>query len=422
MKKRLNEILTRVKRKIEVCEYVEYKQVTIRRWNKGVVLRKIEIGNKIKTKNQFVAKKDDFIFCRLNAHSGAVGFINDELDNSIVTNDFPLFTLDNEIVDLNWFSFFIKSKRFNEICLLSTSGSAQSRIQIETLLKHEIHLPPLEEQIRIAKRLEEAERQSLSIQSESDRLLQDISDFRQEILTRAFRGDLTEQNFDEGTGQDLLKLNGIKSSIVDDFDCPPNWTMLNHNDALSISGGSQPAKAFFSDEPIDGYIQMYQTRDYGERPQPVYIPEKFATKRTKEGDILLARYGGSLGKVFKAKEGAYNVALAKVVQSYELFSKEFLWWYYNSNNYKDFVKGVSRSAQAGFNKDDMNSMVVPLPPLAEQERIVAKIEAIFSALDVMEDAITKQKEEAKACYEEILRKEIGTADKESEETVEVKVG
>ena len=41
------------------------------------------------------------------------------------------------------------------------------------------------------------------------------------------------------------------------------------------------------------------------------------SKFTQKGDILLARYGGSLGKVFWAEEGAYNVAMAKVVNLFE---------------------------------------------------------------------------------------------------------
>ena len=81
---------------------------------------------------------------------------------------------------------------------------------------------------------------------------------------------------------------------------------------MDIVGGAQPEKALFIREPKEGYVQLYQTRDYGENPVPVYIPQKYATKTTDEGDILLARYGGSLGKVFRAHKGAYNVAFAMV--------------------------------------------------------------------------------------------------------------
>ena len=101
------------------------------------------------------------------------------------------------------------------------------------------------------------------------------------------------------------------------------------------------------------------------------------SKFSKKGDIILARYGASLGKVFWAEDGAYNVALAKVCKNYELDNiilDEFLFAYYLSSIYQLFVKSASRSAQAGFNKDDLNSLFFPLPPYNEQKRIVEKIE------------------------------------------------
>lgn len=138
------------------------------------------------------------------------------------------------------------------------------------------------------------------------------------------------------------------------YEVPENWCWVKHNSILDISGGSQPAKSHFIAEPREGYTQLYQTRDYGEHPIPVYIPNKYATKTTCEGDILLARYGGSLGKVFRAHDGAYNVALTKVIKIYpELIDDEFLYKYYLSQFYQNFCIKASngRSAQAGFNRD-----------------------------------------------------------------------
>ena len=165
---------------------------------------------------------------------------------------------------------------------------------------------------------------------------------------------------------------------------PENWCWVWHNSILDISGGSQPDKSLFIPEPKAGYTQLYQTRDYGEHPIPVFIPDKYATKTTVEGDILLARYGGSLGKVFKARAGAYNVALAKVITlSKGAINNELLFYYYLSHFYQDFcVKAAyGRSAQAGFNRADLAGLMFPLPPLAEQQRIIDRIESLFVKLD-----------------------------------------
>lgn len=152
---------------------------------------------------------------------------------------------------------------------------------------------------------------------------------------------------------------------------------------FEIVGGSQPPKSNFKEYPEEGDVRLYQIRDYGETPVPIYVDKKLVSKFTKKGDILLARYGGSLGKVFWAKEGAYNVALAKIVMLYktELIDKNFLYYYYLAPLYQNFVKGSNRAAQGGFNKDDLNNLLFPLPPLAEQYRIVAKIEKLLPFVD-----------------------------------------
>ena len=180
----------------------------------------------------------------------------------------------------------------------------------------------------------------------------------------------------------------LQAALVPDWEwpykLPENWCWTRHNSIMDIVGGAQPEKAFFIREPKEGYVQLYQTRDYGENPVPVYIPQKYATKTTDEGDILLARYGGSLGKVFRAHKGAYNVALAKVIILYpEVVDDEFLYLYYYSHFYQDFCikAGYGRSAQAGFNKSDLNELLFPLPPFIEQRRIVDRIESLFAKLD-----------------------------------------
>ena len=172
------------------------------------------------------------------------------------------------------------------------------------------------------------------------------------------------------------------------YEIPESWVWCGHNSILDISGGAQPSKNYFETKPKPNYIRLYQIRDYGEYPVPVYIPIDLASKQTKKGDILLARYGGSLGKVFHAEQGAYNVAMAKVIFKFEnLIYKEFAYYYYLSDLYQGKLKEISRTAQAGFNSTDFNDMYFPLPPLAEQQRIVQKIEELFSVLDNIQNAL-----------------------------------
>lgn len=169
---------------------------------------------------------------------------------------------------------------------------------------------------------------------------------------------------------------------------------------FDIVGGSQPPKSQFSGEEKDGYVRLYQTRDYGERPVPVYVKKNSVSKFTKKGDILLARYGGSLGKVFIAEEGAYNVALAKVIiKDSKRFYDKFVYYYFLSSKYQNFTKTLTKMAQAGFNKNDLSDLTIIVPSLEQQKKIVNKIEALFELIDKKEKN-DQEKEKLKTLLKE----------------------
>jgi type I restriction enzyme, S subunit len=170
---------------------------------------------------------------------------------------------------------------------------------------------------------------------------------------------------------------------------PDSWAWSTFGDWLDIQGGSQPAKKFFSDTPKEGYVQLYQIRDLGEKPVPVFVDRKKVTKFCADGDILIGRYGASVGKVFWAKEGAYNVALVKLLFDERIFDKSFLFFFLKSQYFQRRLGMISKTAQDGFNKSELSTFPLPIAPLNEQRRIVSKIEEPFSDLDAGEAALQR---------------------------------
>ena len=256
-------------------------------------------------------------------------------------------------------------------------------------------IPPLTEQQRIVKEIERWFASIDEIEQDKSDLQTIIKQAKSKILDLAIHGKLVPQDPNDEPAIELLKRINPNFTPCDNghdekspFEIPDTWVWCRHNSILDISGGAQPAKSYFETIPRPNYIRLYQIRDYGESPVPIYIPISLASKQTEKGDILLARYGGSLGKVFHAEQGAYNVAMAKVIFKFDnLIYKEFAYYYYLSNLYQGKLKEISRTAQAGFNSTDFNDMYFPLPPLSEQQRIVAKIEELFSVLDNIQNAL-----------------------------------
>ena len=258
-----------------------------------------------------------------------------------------------------------------------------------------IPLPPISEQLKIVKKLKHLFLSINSLEDNKKSLYTLIKESKSKVLDLAIHGKLVPQDPTDEPASELLKRINPKAEITCDnghyqklpFKIPKSWVWCGHNNVLEISGGSQPAKNLFISVPKANYVRLYQIRDYGENPIPVYIPEELASKRTEKGDILLARYGGSLGKVFHAERGAYNVAMAKVIfKNPNVIFKDFAYYYYLSDLYQGRLKEISRTAQAGFNSSDFNEMLFPLPPYEEQKRIVNAINKTFTILDkIMEN-------------------------------------
>lgn len=171
---------------------------------------------------------------------------------------------------------------------------------------------------------------------------------------------------------------------------PEGWIDTKFTDFLDVQGGTQPPKSNFIYEPTEGYIRLLQIRDFGEKPVPTYIPEKKTLKTCQMDDVLIGRYGASLGRICSGMTGAYNVALAKVIAP-SCFPLRYLKHYLNSSLFQLPLALLSRSAQNGFNKEDLATFPFPIPPLAEQHQIAQRLDELLAQVDTIKarlDSIT----------------------------------
>ena len=157
------------------------------------------------------------------------------------------------------------------------------------------------------------------------------------------------------------------------FDLPLTWRWRRFSEVLDFQGGSQPPKSRFSDTPREGYVRLVQIRDLGDKPQPVFVAKGEVSKFCSTNDVMVGRYGASVGKVFWGIDGAYNVALVKLIDLRGDFDRKFLHLLLSSPLGQSWFRGISRSAQDGFNKADIGPNWTPIPPLAEQGEIVARV-------------------------------------------------
>ena len=75
------------------------------------------------------------------------------------------------------------------------------------------------------------------------------------------------------------------------------WVLTILGELFDFKGGSQPAKSEFHGEPRDGYVRLLQIRDFATEKFPVYIKDSNRWPKCEEDDVMVARYGASLGRV-----------------------------------------------------------------------------------------------------------------------------
>lgn len=161
-----------------------------------------------------------------------------------------------------------------------------------------------------------------------------------------------------------------------------SWSKKILGDICDFQGGSQPPKKEFKYENLDGYDRFLQIRDFGSDKNVTYISASKKNRYCNEDDILIGRYGASVGKILRGLSGAYNVALMKIIPHEEEVVKPWLYYFLLSSLFqKPLLKVANRSAQNGFNKDDIKQFRVDLPSLPEQKKIVFKLDIAFAEIE-----------------------------------------
>lgn len=150
----INNFAQQVKRPIALKADQFYRTMGVRLWGKGAYERETKSGNEIKASKMFIVRTGDLIINRIWAQKGSCGVIEKALDGCVVTQDFPVFQLDQSRVLFDWMTYISQSQWFWEGCEEKSRGtSGRERIQTEDFLNIKVPLPPLEDQRRIVEKI-----------------------------------------------------------------------------------------------------------------------------------------------------------------------------------------------------------------------------------------------------------------------------
>ena len=296
---------------------------------------------------------------------------------------------------------FVKRDDFIAGGVLTFSGDVgQQRVTKDYVANYLFTLPPLNEQQRILNAVHTATSLIESIEKANDNLIRDIDKTKAKILDLAIRGKLVPQDSNDEPAsvlleriraekEELIKQGKIKrdkkESVIfkgDDNsyyqDLPETWELVNFKDCATLISGRDLNKNEYNAESIGiPYITGASN----------FINENILINRwttvpkivSEENDILIT-CKGTVGELAINKYGNIHIARQiMAIRIYKNINLEYIKFFLESIVME--IKKTANGLIPGISRDDILSLNIPLPPLAEQKRIVDEIEKIFATLD-----------------------------------------
>ena len=239
----------------------------------------------------------------------------------------------------------------------------------------------------------------------------DTKQLKQKILDLAIRGKLVPQDPNDEPASVLLeriraekeqliaqgKLKKSKSKISDKphyenvpFEIPESWewTRVKEISSSILYGVSESAKS-------NGKYKLLRITDIQDNkvnwetvPYTDFDEKKVSAYILKDNDILFARTGATVGKSYLVQNlsdlSIYASYLIRVQTSKEILPR-YIKYYFESGYYWEQISDSSvGTGQPNVNGALLGELNIPLPPLAEQQRIVAEVEKWFAIIDALE--------------------------------------
>lgn len=409
---RIGSFLVKSNDVIEVQDDVEYKQVTIKINNGGVVPRnngETILGAKIGTKRQHVVHAGQFIMSKIDARNGAYGIVSEELDGAIVTNDFPVFDVDTEKIIPQFLVLVSTTEKFVEFARKCSSGTTnRKRIDIDAFLNQLIPLPSIEEQKLILddynRHIESAIRKQYKIESlafDSQKLICNILGIKQKVSQKSESLLQFIHLTDTGSRWDAL---------VDTYAIESKYRIENLGKfIMHISTGTTPPTSH--PEYFDGDVKFFTPADLGSNKYldhssrtitKIAVDEKKARVYHK-GDILFVGIGSTVGKVGIVKDEmvSSNQQITGFTIDSSKINPEYVYYYLLYN--RDITTAdQSKTTLPIVNQDKICKIPIVVPPTKLQDEIVSSLDKMYLEAKQDEKDIALLEKKALSSFEHII--------------------
>ena len=391
----------------------------------------LTVRTKFTTSPTKLCKRGDLLICVRGSTTGRTNIA--AFDACIGRGVAAITAHDNQI----YINLFVWSQRA-KIFALGT-GSTFPSISHDDLASLELTLPPLAEQKRIAAKVEELmgicdtleaqqrereSRKSVLVRSSLSRFAEaptpenlgylfhksyDIppSELRKSILTLAVQGKLVPQDPNDEPAVDLTNINDPLSA-ESSFELPNGWIWVRLLNLADINGGF----AFKSTDYLQNGIRVIRISDFDETgfKDHKIVRHPFTPDLQKfslaQKNILMAMTGGTVGKSYFVKTLPEPMVVNQRVATIKISpsaNPSYIDIVIRSEMTQSIIQRAKNSTNDNISMQDIKGFPIPLPPLAEQRRIVAKVDQLMALVDELERQQEASREKASKLLDAIVQ-------------------
>lgn len=361
---RLGEVMTPVQRAEAPIPGTTYRQIGVKLWGEGAYERETMDGSQTKYAQLFRAEEGDIIINKIWARNGSVAVVTDALADCFGSGEFPMFVPKPDRLESRWMHWLTKTRAFWTQCDEKSRGtSGKNRIKPEQFLNVEIPLPPLGEQQRVVARIEE-----LTAQIEEARTLRHKAVEEAEALAASRLNSVFEKLPDSSNRrvEDVTEIIGGGSlpDITLATDTTPEVLFLK------VSDMNRPGNEVFVTESANGL--------------PANSPLLRGFRILPVNSIVFPKRGGAIAtnkkRILQRPAVLDPNTMGVFSRDEENLTPEFLFKWFGNLDLASMQDGTSVPQ---INKGNIAPLKIPVPPLAEQRRIAAELDAFQTEVETL---------------------------------------
>ena len=344
----------------------------------------------------YTLRTGDILFARTGATVGKSYLVDNSVPENSIYASYLIRVQVSSIINSNYVKYFFESGFYWNQIADNSVGVGQPNVNGTSLGNLWLPIPPIQEQERIVEKLNSWCTIIDEIKVTQESIRATISDLRSRILEYAISGKLVPQDYSDESAIELLKRINPMFSPADNrhyenVRYPGSWKVIKMGELVRIISGVSYSK---SDVTVSGIKVIrggnIQAGEIIECDDDVYIDSRYAapTNNIHKGDIVLVASTGSqqlIGKTGFARRDYVQTqigAFLRILRPKDIRCADFLNLVFQSDYYRQYIRSLAKGTNINNVKNSyIEDFVIGLPPLQEQNRIVAITNKIFYMMD-----------------------------------------